>query len=460
MNGDLAADANRGTVAAQENRRPVLDSGRLPVRRRAPYPVSPAIGPEGTRACLEMIEAGHRLFTERGYHGTTTTAIAEATGRSDAAFYQYFDSKQALFLLLFENLGRDLVAHFDTLPPVTGSRAGLAALHRWLTGLGVVLNRHSASFLEWPTPDEDDQAPAENPQEAYIARLGGTVRERLADADFAGLSSRTVSLVVTALTAYSHFVLDVRNRGSRAEATAPVILDDVLSRVIHRSLFPAAYPARAPGRLGRPGAARTNTAPERLPGLRRPVTRRGHATVRKISKAAIAAFEARGLAGTSVNDIIAAAGVAHGTFYTYWADRAAIVTTLMHQAAEAVLAHLGSLLAVGSATGLRGWLSGWLDVVAEHGPVLHVWATDIVDEPLLQPLGIEVDNRLRDVGNRLLADSSALGGLDENARATVLWTILAELPRSAWRRNPVLTRDEVLQAQILLLARGFLGWPL
>jgi len=463
MNGDLTADADPGTAAPQDNRRPAVDARRLPARRRAPYPVSPSIGPEGVRACLEMIEAGHRLFTERGYHGTTTTAIAEATGRSDAAFYQYFDSKQALFLLLFENLGRDLVAQFGALPPIAGTPAGLTALREWLAGLGVVLDRHSASLLEWPTPDEDDAGPAENPQEAYIARLGAMFRKQLPDADFAGLSSRAVSLVVTGLTAYGHFVLNVRNRGFRTEAIAPAVFDDALSRVIHRGLFPGAYPAGVPRRLGDLGGARPATrsapAPERLPGLRRPVTRRGQATIRKITEAAIDTFEARGLAGTSVNDIIAAAGVAHGTFYTYWADRAAIVTTLMHQAAEAVLAHLDTLLDAASSADLRGWLAGWLDVVAGHGPVLHVWATDIVDEPLLQPLGIEVDNRLRDVANRLLADSPVLGDLDANTRTTALWTILAELPRSAWRRNPVLTRDEVLRAQTLLLARGFLGWP-
>ncbi|GAB2964203.1 TetR/AcrR family transcriptional regulator [Amycolatopsis acidiphila] len=462
MNGDLAAGADRGTAAAQDNARPVVDTRRLPVRRRAPYAVSPSIGPEGARACLELIEAGHRLFTERGYHATTTTAIAEATGRSDAAFYQYFDGKQALFLLLFENLGRDLVAQFAALPPIAATPAGLAALREWLAGLGAVLNRHSASLLEWPTPDEADEEPSENPQEAYIARLAGAFRDRLPHADFAGLSPRAVALVVTSLTAYGHFVLDVRNRGLRTEATAPAVLDDALSRVVHRSLFPDAYPARKPGRPGGPGGVHppARSAPEQLPGLRRPVTRRGHATIKKITEAAIATFEARGLAGTSVNDIIAAAGVAHGTFYTYWADRAAIVATLTHQAAEAVLAHLATLLDAGSTAELGAWLAGWLDVVADHGPVLHVWAADIVDEPLLQPLGIEVDDRLRDVANRLLADSPVLDGLDENARTTALWTVLAELPRSAWRRNPVLTRDEVLRAQTLLLARGFLGWPL
>jgi len=460
MNGEVGTDANPELAAGQGREHPGPAGRRLPVRRRASFPVSPSIGPEGVRACLEMIEAGRRLFTERGYHGTTTTAIAEATGRSDAAFYQYFDGKESLFLLLFEDLGQDLVAHFDVLPPIDGSRAGLSALREWLAGLGVVANRHSAPLLEWPTPDEDDAEPAENPQEAYIARLAGACHERLLDADTAGLSYRAVSLVVTSLTAYSHFVLGVRNRGFPAESVAPAALDEVLARVVHRGLFPSAYPAREPRALSHPPPTRPAAASGQLPGLRRPVTRRAHTTIKKVTRAAIAAFEARGLAGTSVNDIIATAGIAHGTFYTYWADRTAIVTTLMHQAADAVLAHLGSLPAVGSPGGLRTWLGGWLQVVADHGPLLHVWATDIVDEPLLQPLGIELDTRLGEVADRLLADSPALGDLGSRARTTALWTVLAELPRSAWRRNPVLTRDEVLRAQTLLLARGFLGWPL
>ncbi|WP_235489466.1 TetR/AcrR family transcriptional regulator, partial [Frankia sp. AvcI1] len=156
--------------------------------------------------------------------------------------------------------------------------------------------------------------------------------------------------------------------------------------MIHRSFFPAPEPAprfceptprspgpspaglvprsdlaalaRAAGVVGPTGTARTagpssGEVPAQRdaplpPGLRRSVTGRGRSTVETIAEAAVAAFEQRGLAGTSVNDIIARSGVAHGTFYRYWTDRTAIFTTLAHRAAVHICDHFDALLAVGT----------------------------------------------------------------------------------------------------------------
>jgi TetR/AcrR family transcriptional regulator, cholesterol catabolism regulator len=43
----------------------------------------------------EIIDAAARMFAERGYHGTTTQAIADVLGMRQASLYYYFPSKEA-----------------------------------------------------------------------------------------------------------------------------------------------------------------------------------------------------------------------------------------------------------------------------------------------------------------------------------------------------------------------------
>ncbi|WP_178379845.1 TetR/AcrR family transcriptional regulator [Cryptosporangium aurantiacum] len=418
--------------------------------------MSPIIGPAGNRACAEMISAARMLFAERGYHATSTTAIAEATGRSDTAFYQYFSSKRALYQMFFEELGQELLEHFDRIPDFGSDESGLATLRGWLAQLGLIFRSHSAAFLEWPSPGIDEPA-SDNPQEPYFARFVAAMRSVVGGADLDGLEVRTVTLATASLVAYSNVVLDTRHRVTGHLFDSFDELDEVLARMMHRALFPSSVP---PSDVG--GGSQSAEPPleteETLLGLRKPVTRRARPTIDRVLAGAESAFLRKGLAGTSVNEIIEAAGVGHGTFYTYWSDRTAIFETMMHRAATAVRAHLAALVETNSPAGLETWLAGWLDVVERHGATLHIWTSEIVDLPPLQPLGAEMDEYLWEVAGRLLGANPVLRQLDRRAATAALWALLMEFPYSAWRRNPVLTRAEVLHAQRWLLGRGYLGW--
>ena len=47
------------------------------------------------RRADEIIDAAARVFAERGYHGTSTQAIADVLGMRQASLYYYFASKEA-----------------------------------------------------------------------------------------------------------------------------------------------------------------------------------------------------------------------------------------------------------------------------------------------------------------------------------------------------------------------------
>src|SRR6516164_2647007 len=44
-----------------------------------------------------IIRAVRRVFAERGFHGTTTRALADAAGVSEALLFKHFPNKEALF---------------------------------------------------------------------------------------------------------------------------------------------------------------------------------------------------------------------------------------------------------------------------------------------------------------------------------------------------------------------------
>ena len=50
----------------------------------------------------ELLEAARRVFERDGYHGTTVSAVVQAAGLSQGAFYLYFTDKKGVFAALQE----------------------------------------------------------------------------------------------------------------------------------------------------------------------------------------------------------------------------------------------------------------------------------------------------------------------------------------------------------------------
>ncbi len=74
-----------------------------------------------------------------------------------------------------------------------------------------------------------------------------------------------------------------------------------------------------------------------------PLTDRGRRTRDKLLVAAREVFEDKGYAATRMSDIAAAAGVSHGTTYTWFADKEAVLRALV----DDIVAEVFSALAIG-----------------------------------------------------------------------------------------------------------------
>ena len=80
----------------------------------------------------ELLEAARQVFERDGYHGTTVSAIVQAAGLSQGAFYLYFSDKRAVFAALQEEMAtllrrRIYWATRDETDPSARLEAGLTA---------------------------------------------------------------------------------------------------------------------------------------------------------------------------------------------------------------------------------------------------------------------------------------------------------------------------------------------
>lgn len=88
----------------------------------------------------------------------------------------------------------------------------------------------------------------------------------------------------------------------------------------------------------------------------RSVTARGAATRARIVEAAATLTYERGVAGTSLDDIMAASATSKSQLYHYFADKDALIGAVIEEQADRVLAFQAALLdEVETLAGLRGW---------------------------------------------------------------------------------------------------------
>src|SRR5271169_4558151 len=117
-----------------------------------------------------IIRAVRKVFAERGFHGTTTRALAEAAGVSEALLFKHFPNKEALYSAMQLSCcnERDL-EQIERLKALVPSASTLVLLAHFVVSRIVV-------------------RPESNSDKAIHARL--TLRSLTEDGEFVRLSSK------------------------------------------------------------------------------------------------------------------------------------------------------------------------------------------------------------------------------------------------------------------------------
>lgn len=111
-----------------------------------------------------------------------------------------------------------------------------------------------------------------------------------------------------------------------------------------------------------------------VPDTERSRTPRGERTAARLRDAAREVFAEHGYANARVEDVVALAGVSHGTFYTYYENKAAILDALVDHAAlrlREVVADRWEGDDVGGV--IRDVIDRFVDALADEGDVIGAW---------------------------------------------------------------------------------------
>jgi AcrR family transcriptional regulator len=206
---------------------------------------------------------------------------------------------------------------------------------------------------------------------------------------------------------------------------------------------------------------------------RGPLRRQGAETRAKLLDAAVPALAEKGYHATRVDDIVRQAGVSHGTFYLYFANKEALFRTLAERCADDADALASSLGVVDSGPAgvvtLRAWLTEFLAFYRRYGVVIRAWAENQVTDRTLARLGAASFERITATLQASMAgDAEGDRGASDRGdaqrrvelRAAALLAMIERFAYVTTSRDLGFGEDTLLDNLALVVHRGFFRRPL
>ncbi len=420
-----------------------------PATRRPSYgPNSPRVGERGARTRRRLLEAALRRFAEAGFHETGVEEIARDAGVSRATFYQYFDSREQVVSELIEECGAALIRMVGRLGVLGPTRTGYDNLHWWLGEWAYIYDKYATVFVEWAHIDGPH-----TPLRPMVARFVERFVERLAPK----LKSFGVSdldppsaalLLVTVVERFNYFRVTqpIRVSDDRMLDTLAVSVQRYLFPSTRRSVYllldetePTATPApRTPAitmTAGKPGAF-DDGAP---------------ASVDRLIEAGGRVFASNGYRQSSVEAVLAEAGLSRRTFYKYFDNRLDLLMAVSQRCEERVNNVNDRFAQQHTWTGVREWAESAVSFVEGIGGALRVW----LEEPVNDPMRATAQTVLGGLTARWAEAFSSLDvppGFDPVAGAWLLLAVVERMPHQG-----VATKYDLGHQETVDVIAGFVG---
>ena len=170
-----------------------------------------------------------------------------------------------------------------------------------------------------------------------------------------------------------------------------------------------------------------------------PLTDRGRRTRDALVLAARGVFEERGYAGTRMGDIAEAAGVSHGTVYTWFATKDAVLMAVVESLVDDLYASLSTPQAAEPLARIDLANRRYLDAYREHARLLEVVeqaaTTDENFRAVLAGLRAAHVERVAATIRHLQVDGLARADLDAHAAAAALCAMVEGFARHWFGRG-------------------------
>ncbi|HVV08042.1 TetR/AcrR family transcriptional regulator [Amycolatopsis sp.] len=433
------------------------------LRREGYGPTSLVVGQRGARTRQKIVEETLRLFEAQGFHATSVDAIAKAAGTSRSTLYQYFESKDQIFVELLDECGSALMRVVRRIGPLGPTRLGFDNLHWWLGEWAYVYDKYATMFVQWAsvdTPGTSVRPLVTGFTKAYDARIA----QRLESSGVSGLEPLDAALAMTSVVhRFNYF----RYLGLTPKRLNPDQLLDGLAVFVQLLLFPETpldvfdmveLPPHPKRRAARTAPARYESlenVPDRLAGLRP----RAAATVRQLIDAGAHLFAERGYHGTGVDDVVAEAGFARGTFYKYFDEKLDLLLQLTRECAENMRELVSAFLDVDPSaedgpTELRTWLTGYLPFHSRYLGVMRAWLEGTTSDPRLLAVVGESTRDMHSSALQVLARVRRPHPLDADLAAVIQGALLEHVPQTSLQQRPDRPASEIADLIATAMERG------
>ncbi|MCU1344150.1 MAG: transcriptional regulator, TetR family [Acidimicrobiia bacterium] len=434
------------------------------VLRRASYgPQSPTVGTRGARTRAHIVDAARQLFAATGFHAASVEAIAEAAGTSRATLYQYFESKEQIFLELLHESGEAQRQVLREMRPLGPTEAGFANLCHWLSAWDRVYATYATTFVQCASVDSP-AAPLRPMIDRWVESYQADIAQRLSEMPIADIDAVSLANACwSILERYSYY------RQFPSLHLDPQAALNNLAVVMQLMLFPT-----TPSRLlligGRVGSVlnHRNPAPVVAGGEApwypdqskfTPLRRQSRQTLQQLLDAGNRAFTAHGYHRCSVDQIVAEAGLTRRTFYKYFDSKQDLLLALVRDCAATIVADSAAFADLShpfDGDSVRVWLAHFLRLHRQHQGVFRVWSENVPEQPLLLAAGLAGSTAaLRSLAD-VLARFPRSYALDPMAAALMLFGLVERFPERSASGRPQ-SDDDVVDLMMALVERGFLN---
>src|SRR6478752_2112247 len=181
---------------------------------------------QGRKTMRKLLDAGMRVFAERGFHAARVDDIVRAARTSHGTFYLYFANKEELLRALAIQCAQEMGALAGGLGEVTDDEVGAAELRRFLETFFSTYARFGPVLRAWMEGNIDDRETSQLGVVAFTdiaTALGVRMREAGTRGDPA-----TVAALMALLERFAYFLV------SRELEFDSDTLFDTVTRVVHR----------------------------------------------------------------------------------------------------------------------------------------------------------------------------------------------------------------------------------
>jgi AcrR family transcriptional regulator len=400
-----------------------------------------------------ILDAAVSTFQAKGLSAPSVDDIAEAVGISRATLYQYFESKDQIFVELTHAAASDLLRVIRRRADLGPTASGYDSLHRWLADWARVQDTYKTLYLQWTVIDFP-QASLRPLIAGYIVEYVSALTSWLGPVVTADLD---VDGTATVLLPLLFRVNDYRERGINRELGDAELLVAVTT-FVQLVLFPSTPPAVIPEPEARHRPGSLTGGRPRLPGSQPGAPSAPSATVQRILDAGAAVFAARGYHATSVQDVLEAARAGRATFYRHFGDKADLLVMLSRDCMARLLEQVDRFpAAIGDPAGLRRWIAESLALHRRYQGVFRALLQEPARHRELEELRGESLEQIFRVFDDALASVRRSHFPDARAGSLILLSLLERGPDYQFGTPYDLDDDRIVEILAVVIERGLLG---